>query len=272
MDLSQRARIDPLLFFKGVVMGIANIIPGVSGGTIAVVLGIYDQLIAAISGMFRTRANRTAHVVFLAHVAGGALLAVVVLATLMDFLYEQYMYPTVFFFMGLIIGSIPMIYRQHTQMRPTFVHAACLLAGIISVIALSLLAPDSGTQVTGNGGMALLFVAGIIAAAAMIVPGFSGSFVLVAMGVYWRLIDAVNHLDIVTLIPPVIGGVVGIVFVSRGIEVVLRRYPTKFYYFIIGLLIASVWKLYPGLPSGTLVIVSALTLVVGAVIARSLAE
>jgi putative membrane protein len=70
----------------------------------------------------------------------------------------------------------------------------------------------------------------------------------------------------------VIGGVVGIVFVSRGIEVVLRRYPTKFYYFIIGLLIASVWKLYPGLPSGTLVIVSALTLVVGAVIARSLAE
>jgi len=91
MGLKQRVRIEPFLFVKGVVMGIANIIPGVSGGTIAVVLGIYDQLIAAISGVFRTRANRTTHVVFLAHVAGGALLAVLVLATLIDFLYEQHM-------------------------------------------------------------------------------------------------------------------------------------------------------------------------------------
>ncbi|RZN46145.1 DUF368 domain-containing protein [archaeon] len=272
MGLVHRIRLDPPLLVKGMVMGIANIIPGVSGGTLAVVLGIYDQLIGAISGVFRTRQDRGKNVLFLAHVAGGALIAITALATVIDFLYESYTYPTVYFFIGLIMGSIPVVYRQHTQMRPSPVHAAYLLAGVVSVIALTLLAPDNGAAVSGNDGIVLLFIAGIAGAAAMIVPGFSGSFVLVVMGVYWRLIDAVNQFDVVTLIPPILGGIVGIVFVSHGIEIVLKRYPTKFYYFIIGLLIASVWKLYPGMPHGVMLAASVVTLIAGALMAIRLSE
>jgi putative membrane protein len=97
--------------------------------------------------------------------------------------------------------------------------------------------------------MALLFVAGIAGAAAMIVPGFSGSFVLVAMGVYWTLIDAVHSLDIVTLLPAIAGGMLGIVVVSKGLDRLLHAYPSQFYYCILGLIIASIYELYPGVPS-----------------------
>ncbi len=273
MQRSLGANLSLRLYAKGAVIGVANIIPGVSGGTLAVVLGIYDQLVAAISTLFAWGdMSRKDTVLFLAQLAAGACTSIFLLSSVMDYLYTSHMHPTVFFFIGLIIGSIPSVLRQHTDMRPSSSNVALLAIGVLAILSLSLVgAGDTGEAESASGaGMALLFVAGVAGAAAMIVPGFSGSFVLVAMGVYWTLIDAVQALDIVTLLPAVIGGLVGIVVVSKGLDRLLKAYPSQFYYCILGLIIASIYELYPGIPSGAAAAGCAIAAISGAVISYAM--
>ncbi len=253
MQRSIGASLSLRLYAKGAIIGVANIIPGVSGGTLAVVLGIYDQLVAAISNLFTlSDMPRKGIVLFLAQLAAGACTSVFLLSNVIDYLYTSHMHPTVFFFIGLIIGSIPSVMRQHTDMRPSASNVALLFIGILAILSLSLVDAGESTEAESStgAGLALLFVAGVAGAAAMIVPGFSGSFVLVAMGVYWTLIDAVRALDILTLIPSVLGGILGIGVVSKCLDRLLKAYPSQFYYCILGLIVASIYELYPGIPPG----------------------
>ena len=269
MQRSLGANLSLRLYAKGAVIGVANIIPGVSGGTLAVVLGIYDQLVAAISTLFAWGdMSRKDTVLFLAQLAAGACTSIFLLSSVMDYLYTSHMHPTVFFFIGLIIGSIPSVLKQHTDMRPSASNVALLAVGLLAILSLSLVGVgDTGEAESPSGaGMTLLFVAGVAGAAAMIVPGFSGSFVLVAMGVYWTLIDAVQALDIVTLLPAVVGGLVGIVVVSKGLDRLLKAYPSQFYYCILGLIIASIYELYPGIPPGAAAAGCALAAIAGAAV------
>lgn len=271
--MAHRWELSPVLLAKGAVIGVANIIPGVSGGTIAVVLGLYDRLVESISSLTRpSRASLATHLPFLAQLTFGALCSIILLSTVMDYLYTEHMHPTVFFFMGLIIGSVPTIIRQHTDMRPSASNIALLAVGALAILSLSLVNADIAESETGssNGDVALLFVAGMAGAAAMIVPGFSGSFMLVALGVYWHLLEAVRGGDMLTLIPAIAGGLVGIIVVSRGLEVLLHRYPSQFYYCILGLIIASLYEIYPGMPTGAVLVASIATLLAGVAVSLSL--
>lgn len=273
MQLSGSGSDSLRLYAKGAVIGIANIIPGVSGGTLAVVLGIYDQLVSAISSLFAFDGDtRRETVIFLAHLALGACSSIFILSSVMDYLYSTHMHPTVFFFIGLILGSIPTVVRQHTDMRPSASNIALLAIGIVAILSLSLATTgDAGESGDATGaGVALLFVAGVAGAAAMIVPGFSGSFVLVAMGVYWTLIDAVQAFDVITLLPAVAGGIIGIAVVSKGLDRLLKSYPSQFYYFILGLIIASIYELYPGVPTGAAAAACIVTAVAGAGVSYAL--
>ncbi|MBN1785550.1 MAG: DUF368 domain-containing protein [Candidatus Methanofastidiosa archaeon] len=264
---------DPLLLLKGSIIGVANIIPGVSGGTLAVVLGIYERFIEALSNILQDAENRKCYLKFLAHIGVGAFLSIFILSNLMDFLYENYEVPTIYFFMGLILGSIPTILKMHTDMRPNLSNIALFLIGSISILLLELLNVSEASASSGNGNLIFLFFVGIAAAAAMIVPGFSGSFVLVAFGVYWELIEAVKSFDLVVMAPPAIGGLIGVLGVSKIIGKVLSRYPTKFYYFILGLIIASLIVIFPGFPDGWEIIFSSvLTLAFGAIISSKLSK
>jgi len=262
-----------LYLFKGAIIGVANIIPGVSGGTLAVVLGIYDKLIGAIGNFLTDSNNRRSYTIFLAQIGLGALLAIFLLSNIMDFLYENHKIPTLYFFIGLIIGSIPTVMKQHTDMRLNAPNSLFFIIGFIAVLSLELLNVSEANGGGSDYNIALFFVAGIASAAAMIVPGFSGSFVLVAMGVYWDLIDAVKAFDIVALIPPAIGGLIGIIGISKLINNIIKNHPSKFYYFIMGLIIASIFVLFPGLPSDKEILAASMaTCVFGMLISLKLSK
>ena len=244
-----------LLMIKGGLIGIANIIPGVSGGTMAVVLGIYEQLIDAISNFATDRSKRKEYILFLAMIGGGAAGAVVALSFLMKFLLANYPEFTYLFFIGLIIGSVPSIYRTHSDMRATPSGIASFLAGAGLILFLTLYFGDvekpSAAATVGaidSAAFIMLVISGVLAGGSMIVPGISGSFLLVLLGQYQLVISAVadHRLDVLAIVAA--GAVAGILSFARLIQYLLRRFPSQTIYFILGLVIASLYPIFPGLP------------------------
>lgn len=238
-------------FFQGMAIGIANIIPGVSGGTIAVVLGIYDELITAINNVLTTHPLKNKkNIVFLAKIALGVFTGIFIFARLIDYLLTQYPIPTYFFFIGLIIGTIPIVYKMNSAMEPTVSKILTFLIAAGIVIAVTLI-PTSVNVAINPGNLSLfagiyLFLSGIIAAATMVIPGISGSFMLLLMGSYHSIIQAVSNYQIGVLAIVAVGAILGIIISTKAIYWLLKHVPSHTHYAILGLLAASAIKLWPG--------------------------
>ena len=260
---------DIRIFLVGIAMGVANIIPGVSGGTIAVVFGIYENLMEALGNFISDKEKRWQYVYFLAVLFAGSLIAVVGLAGLLSWCFENYPLMTVYFFMGLILGSIPVVIKSHHDMKINVSRFMALMIGIIVVVWLALL--QSGSAADGSKIMdfhnysALDFgyflVCGIIAASAMIIPGVSGSFILILLGAYWTVLGALSGLfnllfqngfsnEVISRLLILgflgVGVVVGILGFSRIMSWALKKFPAVTMYAILGLIIGSFYQIYPG--------------------------
>ncbi|MDD5070227.1 MAG: DUF368 domain-containing protein [Candidatus Omnitrophica bacterium] len=253
-----RIKTTVILFIKGMVIGVANIIPGVSGGTLAVVLGIYDKLIEAISNIFARPEKRKAYAIFLATVFLAAAIAIVFLANLMNYLLAFHYHLTLFAFMGLIAGGIPAIWRANPDMKPTGSRLVLFLIGVALVIIPALWGSETkGFAMAGNGGVAelsltsyiFLLFSGFMAGGGMIVPGVSGSFIMVIMGQYGLIISAIKGFVVLPLLVVGAGAAIGILVFSKIIETALKKAPAGTYYFILGLVIASLSVVFPGIPS-----------------------
>lgn len=262
------------LVLKGGIFGIANVIPGVSGGTMAVVLGIYEQMIEAIGNFFTNREKRKAYFLFLFKVLLGAGITILIFSWIMDYLLNYYHLYTYFFFIGLIAGSIPAIYKTHPNMEPTVFSAITFLIGAGIVLTLSLSFPQMETNNPASTVIELnalqagkLLFGGFLAGGSMIVPGVSGSFMLVLLGQYHQVIRAVKELNIELLIFLGIGIAAGIWGFAKLIDVLLKKFPKETFYFILGLVIASLYPIYPGLPAsaGQVLIALALMIVAGGI-------
>lgn len=270
-----------VLLLKGAVIGVANIIPGVSGGTLAVVLGIYDRLIEAITGFFEDPAKRLENSVFLVKIFLGAGIAILLLANLMEYLLAEHIYMTMFMFMGLILGGIPVLITTHGDMGIKPPRAASFLLGFCVVVGFTLLG-DAGRdstsshvalQINGVAGYIMLFLGGFLAGGAMIVPGLSGSFILVLMGQYALIISSIKSLSVRPLALVAIGAFCGIFTFSKIIKLCLEKIPSVTYYFILGLIVASFYKLFPGVPSGGIIALGCLIVfALGAGISYSLSK
>ena len=279
------------LFFKGIIVGVANVIPGVSGGTIAVVLHIFDRLIEAINHF---TADIKKHLKFLLPLLAGAGVGVLAFSVLIDYCLEHFSLPTCGFFAGLVAGSIPLIYKMAKSKQPKdknqygyFIYTVIAFA---LVIFMSTLKTGEGSAVVvgdvSAGLMAQAFLGGAIAAAAMIVPGISGSFMLVLLGLYNVVIgyvalvkDFLLTFDMTILVsiikfcaPLGIGMIAGAIVISKLIEFLMNRYHTETYYVILGLILGSLIGIfldpiafgsYSGaVPAGAL-IATAVTAVIG---------
>ena len=255
--MSAKIKTTVMLFIKGGIIGVANIIPGVSGGTLAVTLGLYDKLIEAISNFFGKPEKRREYFIFLATLFVGAGSAIVLLANAMNYLLTHHYQLTLLAFMGLILGGIPAIWRAHADMKVNISRLAAFLMGMLLVIIPACL--GSGTKETAmmsHGGVpafglheyAFLLFAGFMAGGGMIVPGVSGSFILVLMGQYAMIISAIKGFVVVPLIFVAIGAAGGILVFSMIIEACLKKAPAGTYYFILGLVMASLWVVFPGMP------------------------
>lgn len=238
---------------QGVVVGVANIIPGVSGGTMMVAMGLYDKLIHAITHLKSefAKSMRLILPIFI-----GAALAIIILSRVFEFLLEEYPIPTNFAFCGLIAGSLPFIFQKVKGKRATVSRMIPLLVFFAIVILMAVMGETGGkaadVSFTLLNEIKLLLV-GIIAAATMVIPGVSGSMMLMLLGYYDtilrtinRFMDALFAFDIpellvqcVILIPFGIGVLLGIFLIAKIIEFIFARAETHAYYAIIGLIVAS---------------------------------
>ncbi len=238
---------------QGMVVGIANIIPGVSGGTMMVAMGLYDKLIHSITHL---KSEFKESMKLLLPIFAGAGLAIVLLSRLFEFLLSEYPIPTNFAFCGLIAGSLPFILKKvkgHSvtigKMIPFFI-----FFGI--VILMAVLGENDGNAADVSFGfinVLKLFGVGIVAAATMVVPGVSGSMMLMLLGYYDTIIETINDcIDALIgfnmpellhtfgiLIPFGIGIVIGIFAIAKLIEYIFSKAELHAYYGIIGLILAS---------------------------------
>lgn len=232
--------------YRGMVMGVSDIIPGVSGGTIAVILGIYDRLIAAINGLFSRDWKK--HLGFLIPLAIGVGASLYLFSHVIKWLLLYYERPTFYFFLGLIIGVLPFLFRE-SHMRTTFraKHYMILIVAIILITRIPTNVSEGAIIDERTFGIySLLFVAGIAASAAMILPGISGSFVFMIIGVYQTVIHAVSTPDIKVLAVVAAGIGIGIILMSKIIHYFLTNFNTATFACIIGFVIGSTYLIFPG--------------------------
>lgn len=280
--MQAKIRTFAILFTKGMVIGMANIIPGVSGGTLAVVLGIYNKLIEAISNFFSKPEKRKAYAIFLATVFLGAASAIVLLANLMTYLLASHYQLTLFAFMGLIAGGVPAIWMAHPDMKTNGSRLASFIIGAAIVIIPVFLNVETQETAAANNSTVLefslagyggLLFAGFMAGGGMIVPGISGSFILVLMGQYAVILSAIEGFAVVPLLFVGAGAATGILVFSKIIETALKKMPAGTYYFILGLVIASLWVVFPGMPSSiTIALAGGVLFLAGAALAYFLSK
>lgn len=238
------------LFFTGCAMGAADLVPGVSGGTMAFVLGVYQDLLGGIRAFnldalrlfLRLRLRELEQHVplrFLLALGLGILAAVFTLAgflsdTLDDPVGRIYLFA---FFFGLVLASILAV---GAQLRRSTTAALATLAGAVLAFLVVNLVPASAEPTTPN-----LFLAGMIAICAMILPGISGSFILLILGQYDHVLRAVSERDLATVLTVAVGAVVGIVVFSRVLGWLLRHRPQATIAALVGFMIGSLWKIWP---------------------------
>ncbi|QGG46202.1 hypothetical protein FTV88_0023 [Heliorestis convoluta] len=230
-------------------MGICDLIPGVSGGTIALVLGIYQSLIHAINGIFTREWKK--HFLFLIPLGLGIGLALLTVSHLMNWLLEAYPKPTFFFFLGLLLGIIPSLLKE-VNYKESFkpLHYGLLGLAAIAVAATTLVRDDSLSAIMTDLGWldyALLFFSGWLASSAMILPGVSGSFVFLMLGVYPTVIAALSAFHIPIIIVVIMGIGIGLILTSKIIRYLFLHYKVGTYAVMIGFVVGSIAVVYPGL-------------------------
>ena len=252
--------------FRGMLIGASDLVPGVSGGTIGVILGIYERLIVAISGFFSREWRK--HLGFLIPLGVGAVLAIFLLSHVMKWLLEYYPQPTFFFFLGLIGGIVPFLFKK-INYKSTFgiKHYVVLLISAIAIATTAFIKEDKEAVIIEalNTTTALyLFFSGWLASMAMLLPGISGSLVMLLLGAYETVINALATLNVGIIVVVGAGIVVGFIISSKVIRYLLATMPVFTYAIIIGMVLGSVIVIFPGIESNVmLLVVSILTFIVG---------
>lgn len=241
------------LILKGMTIGVANVIPGVSGGTFAFIFGIYDRLTEAIGNFFTDSKRRKEYFFFILTVFIGAISGVLIFAKLLGFLLEYNQVSkqiTYSFFIGLIGGSIPFIIKSHTEMKLNLNRVFVMVVGIALIMVTIIIKGSENSDVINHNSplrLLWLFFCGLFSGGSMIVPGFSGSALMVSLGEYENVVTLYLG-DIKTYIVPIIvfsfGAASGIVLFAKAVEVCFKKFKAGTLYFILGLIAASLIQIF----------------------------
>ncbi len=238
------------LIIYGAIIGIANIIPGVSGGTMAVILGVYDKLIQCISNLRKDFVNSMK---FLIPIGIGGGIGILLFAKIIEYSLENFGIATNLVFVGLIVGSIPMISNKVLKEKEekgklgVGTVIVCLICLAI-MIYMGVTSPEESSTIMSTPTVVnclKLFLGSVIAAGAMIIPGISGSFIMLLLGIYTSILAAVSDLNIIMLIPVALGCGVGVLLCAKIMDIMFVKYPHQTYSGILGLMIGSVFVIFP---------------------------
>lgn len=275
---------------KGAIIGIANIIPGVSGGTMAVSMGIYDKLIHCITHLF---SEFKKNLQFLIPIFIGAAVGLVGLSFVIEYMFDTAPLETNLLFIGLIVGGLPSIWKKVKGNTIKMPHIVAFVLFFVLVVGLAAVGSGNGTDVVIEPGIGMavkLFAVGVIAAATMIIPGVSGSMILLILGFYNPIVSEINTFirsllafdmaalwrGVLIFVPFGLGVVAGIFGIAKVIEVVFAKYPMLAYWAIIGLIVASPVAILLMASFETIsvmnVVVGVIALAAGTVVAYKLGE
>lgn len=275
---------------RGCAIGIANIIPGVSGGTLAVSMGIYDKIIGSVTGLFR---HFKKSVTTLLPYAVGMALGLLGLSFIIEYLFANYPLPTVLFFIGLILGGVPAIWSRLDRQKAGIPGVILFVVFFVMLILLPVIAGEERTDLVLTADIVTslkLFVVGIIASATMVIPGVSGSMILMSLGYYAPILSSITGFvravldfnisaalaECAILVPFGIGVLAGTFAIAKLISFLLARYEAYTYCAVLGLVAASPISIFTAFqipaPSVGIVILSVLTLAGGFAIAAFLGK
>ncbi len=238
---------------KGMVIGIANIIPGVSGGTMMVAMGIYDKLIHCITHLFKELKKS---VLFLLPIAIGMGIAIIASSFTIEKAFDSFPLQTSLLFVGLVVGGLPAMWKNVKGEKIKPGHVVAFLAFFAVVVVMALMGDTEGNAADLSFNVInvlKLLGVGIIAAATMVIPGVSGSMMLLLMGYYNPILTAINDFlralvafdfegiikGVGILAPFGIGVVIGIFAIAKLVEIIFEKFPLYAYWAIIGLIVAS---------------------------------
>ncbi len=232
----------------GILLGIANVIPGASGGTIAVLTGIFDRLVDNIANVLKNPFKSVKNLLF---IIIGVLVGLVISIVAVEKLIEYVPIPTFFFFSGLIIGGIPFIFKKVQKEKKSPISWIIFALSFIAIIAMTFLSEGQNKEFTFSfGSMIILFGLGVIALMAMILPGVSGSMVVASMGYYESLLNLLSGLlsdlikfnfttDIILVLCFCLGALIGLIAFAKIIKYLLKNFFTNTFMSILGLVCAS---------------------------------
>ncbi len=266
------------LICVGMILGVANVIPGVSGGTMAVVFNIYDRLLSVITLNVKKIVSEWK---FILPLVLGLGLGIILFSKAITFLFENYPVQTNWFFIGIILGSIPMILKRmlvagkngFQGAEKKAVPVSAIVCGVVALAVMAVMTyanvAESGSPIQTEltpGLAAKLFIGLACATIAMIIPGISGSFLMLVVGIYSTVIAAISDMNIPLLVPAVIGGVVGLLGGAKLVRFLMARVPAQTYGAILGLVLGSILVIFPGFGGFSTVATSLLAATVGFVV------
>ena len=236
-----------LIFIRGLLMGSADIVPGVSGGTIALITGIYDHLIGSISKInfgflkplfkgnikgFWSALLDEVDFAFFIPLALGIGIAMLTIAKVVTYCMDVYTALTYSFFIGLIIASAYVLFRKINELNVKHVLFA-VLGCILAYIFVSL------NPIAANHSLPVLFISGLIAICAMILPGISGSFLLLLLGQYEYMLTALHTFSLTEIIVFIAGAFIGILSFSKLLNYLIKNYESFTMAFLIGVMVGT---------------------------------
>ncbi|OFL47319.1 DUF368 domain-containing protein [Nosocomiicoccus sp. HMSC09A07] len=238
-------------------MGITEMLPGISSGTLMLLLGIYDQTLVAINELFTKRYKKS--LMFLIPLFIGMGIAIVTMSSLINYMLNTHPIITHFFFLGLVIGVIPMMFKlgnYKVEFKTVHYSIIVVVTALLFLMDYFVLEKSDVTSVEMSTTMLMwLFICGFLGASALILPGLSGSVILLMLGAYPILMYSISEfLSFNFTVTPVLvavglGIIAGVLLTSRVLHYLLRVYPYLMYALIIGLLAGSVFPIFNGLPS-----------------------
>lgn len=236
-----------ILFLKGIIIGIGQIIPGVSGGMLAITLGLYEKGIEIISNLFH---NLRSNIHFIITVGSGVFLAIIFCSKFIKYLLINYYFPTMCLFIGLILGGMPSLIKKIKYYKEfNFLNIIITLITFITITSISLINSENTLNNTKIFEFISFIVVGFIYASAMVIPGISGTALMMLIGYYDIIINIISNLtniiffisNLNIIIPFSIGLVLGIIIVSKFMNYILKKHEIKTHYFILGLLTSSIF-------------------------------
>lgn len=213
-------------------------VPGVSGGTMAILLGIYDRLISSISNFFKDVKN---NLIFLMQICIGGALGIGTLAFVISWLLDTFPIPVSFFFLGAVVGGIPALYKKTKTSSIRVSSVLYMIAGFIIVISIGFI-PKINVNVSGGlslSNLIIWLITGIIVAIALVLPGISTSHMLIVLGMYDVTLGAIKSLDILFLAILAISVLIGIILTTKPLEWTMNKFPHETYCMIMGFVVGS---------------------------------